>query len=98
MMNRTRQGTFGESGKVLLTLLFECRWQLHDVVILECVPQLDLVFIRKYLDDLYHVDHIAWGPEDAGWWSSRPRIFVILTAKVAVQLRVVSPEWGGSQT
>ena len=81
LFNKTRQGVCGPSGKVLLTFLCELRWQIYDVVILECVPQLDLEFIRRYVSDQYEIDHIVWGPEDAGWLATRPRIFVVLTAR-----------------
>ena len=67
MFNRTRQGVHGESGKVLLTFLHELRWQAYDVVIIECVPQLDMAFVLRHIGHLYEVSSIRWGPENSGW-------------------------------
>ena len=81
LFNKTRKGVLGKSGVVLLAFLFELRWRLYDLVIVECVPQLDMGFIRRVVGEHYWIDAIKWGPENAGWACARPRLFVVMTAK-----------------
>ena len=81
MFNKSRKGVLGKSGVVLLTFLHELRWRVFDLVIVECVPQLDMNFVRKHIGSVYDIDAVVWGPEQAGWPCARPRLFLVMTAK-----------------
>ena len=81
LFNKSRKGVLGKSGVVLLNFLYELRWRRYDVVLIECVPQLDMAFLRKHVAEMYDIDTLVWGPERAGWTCARPRLFVVMTAK-----------------
>ena len=79
--NRHRRGVLGPSGRVLLVFLMEVKANLYDIVLTECVIEQDLAPVDELLSPMYDWCTWCWGPEDAGWWTVRPRRFCIFTLK-----------------
>lgn len=85
-MNHCRRGHLGPSGEVLLVFLYEVRHMKYDIVLMECVEHQDLDPVINLLSEFYSWSSFTFGPEQIGWWRSRPRRSSVF---------VLRPEYGG---
>ena len=78
-----RLGIFGPWSILFLAWVHERRQRQEPLVFHECTIGFKEEVLQEKLSDLYDIHTVAVGPEDFGWWVSRPHKLSILILRSA---------------